>query len=71
MAEIISPMAGVVAEIKVSVGDEVSPGQEIVIMESMKMMIPIEADKGGKVKEILVNVGDFVNEGDVIVVLEN
>jgi len=70
MAEIISPMAGVVAEIKVKEGDTVEPGQELLIMESMKMMIPLEADKGGVVKEIKVNVGDFVNEGDVVVILE-
>lgn len=70
MPEILSPMAGVVAEIKVSVGDTVSPGQEIMIMESMKMMIPVESDKTGVVKEIPVNIGDFVNEGDVILVLE-
>ncbi|BAT72368.1 acetyl-CoA carboxylase biotin carboxyl carrier protein [Thermosulfidibacter takaii ABI70S6] len=71
MAEIISPMAGVVAEVKVNPGDTIEPGQEILIMESMKMMIPLEADKGGVVKEVKVNVGDFVNEGDVVVVLED
>lgn len=71
MAEIISPMAGVVAEIKVNVGDKVESGQELFIIESMKMMIPLEADKEGVVKEIKVNVGDFINEGDVVIVLED
>lgn len=70
MREIKSLMAGNVWKVLVGVGDEIQDGQEVVILESMKMEIPVEAEISGKVKEIKVNEGDFVNEGDVIIVLE-
>jgi acetyl-CoA carboxylase biotin carboxyl carrier protein len=41
-----------------------------VILESMKMEIPIAAEFDGTVKEVKVNEGDFVNEGDIILVIE-
>ena len=70
MAELISSMAGVVAEVKVNVGDTIEKGDEVLMVESMKMMIPFEAEVGGVVKEIKVDVGDFINEGDVVAILE-
>lgn len=70
MREIKSLMAGNVWKVLVGVGDEIQDSQEVVILESMKMEIPVEAEISGKVKEIKVNEGDFVNEGDVIIVLE-
>ncbi|RLD93868.1 MAG: acetyl-CoA carboxylase biotin carboxyl carrier protein subunit [Aquificota bacterium] len=70
MAEVACPMAGVVAEVKVQPGDTIEPGQELLILESMKMMIPFQSETNGVVKEVKVNVGDFVNEGDVVIVLE-
>jgi acetyl-CoA carboxylase biotin carboxyl carrier protein len=70
MKEITSSMAGTVLNIMVSNGDEVSAGQEVLMIESMKMEIPIESQTGGKVAEVKVNIGDFVNEGDVLLVLE-
>ncbi len=70
MAELISSMAGVVAEVKVNVGDTIEKGDEVLTVESMKMMIPFEAEIGGVVKEIKVDVGDFINEGDVVAILE-
>ncbi|MEH7013777.1 acetyl-CoA carboxylase biotin carboxyl carrier protein subunit, partial [Neobacillus niacini] len=54
----------------VKAGDQVEEGQDVVILESMKMEIPIEAEFAGTVKEVKVNEGDFVNEGDVIVEVE-
>ena len=48
------------------VGDNVTSGDDIVILESMKMEIPIAADADGRIAEVLVNEGDFVNEGDVL-----
>lgn len=70
MKEIISSMAGTVLNIIVSEGDDVSANQEVLMLESMKMEIPIEANEAGKVKEIKCAAGDFVNEGDVLLVLE-
>ncbi|WP_147803057.1 acetyl-CoA carboxylase biotin carboxyl carrier protein subunit [Alkalicoccus halolimnae] len=70
MASIMTTMAGNVWKINVKVGDEISPGDEVVILESMKMEIPIEAETGGTVSEILVEEGSFVNEEEVIVKLD-
>ncbi|OEH94383.1 acetyl-CoA carboxylase biotin carboxyl carrier protein subunit [Bacillus solimangrovi] len=70
MAVLNSNMAGNVWKIVVSVGDEVTEGQDIVILESMKMEIPIAAETNGTVIELKVNEGDFVNEGDPIAIIE-
>lgn len=70
MKEITSSMAGTVLNILVGSGDEVSAGQEVLMLESMKMEIPVESQTTGKVSEVRVNIGDFVNEGDVLLVLE-
>ncbi|MEQ2525859.1 acetyl-CoA carboxylase biotin carboxyl carrier protein subunit [Robertmurraya yapensis] len=70
MANIQSNMAGSVWKILVNVGDEVTEGQDVVILESMKMEIPIAAEASGIVKEIKVSEGDFVNEEDELVILE-
>ncbi|WP_042356350.1 acetyl-CoA carboxylase biotin carboxyl carrier protein subunit [Bacillus rubiinfantis] len=69
MKEIPALMAGTVLRVFVNIGDAVQPGQEVVMLESMKMEIPIEASKEGTVKDIKVNVGDFVNEGEILLVL--
>ncbi|MDN4523527.1 acetyl-CoA carboxylase biotin carboxyl carrier protein subunit [Fictibacillus fluitans] len=69
MKQVTASMAGTVWNIAVSQGDEVAAGQSVVVLESMKMEIPIEAETAGTVEEIKVAVGDFVNEGDVLVVL--
>jgi acetyl-CoA carboxylase biotin carboxyl carrier protein len=70
MKEITASMAGTVLNVFVSNGDSVRSGQEVVMLESMKMEIPIESADEGSVKEVKVNIGDFVNEGDVLVVLD-
>lgn len=62
-------MAGTVWKILVQPGDFVTVGQEVVILESMKMNIPVAADIAGTVMKIAVNEGDFVNEGDVLLEL--
>jgi acetyl-CoA carboxylase biotin carboxyl carrier protein len=54
----------------VQVDDKVEPGQDVIVLESMKMEIPIQAEMAGTVKEIKVETGEFVNEGGVLVVLE-
>ncbi|KAA0564077.1 biotin/lipoyl-binding carrier protein [Rossellomorea aquimaris] len=70
MKEITSSMAGTVLNVLVEQGGEVSVGDTVLMLESMKMEIPVEAETGGKVSEIKVSVGDFVNEGDVLLVIE-
>lgn len=66
MSIITANMAGNVWKILVKAGDQVRAGQDVVILESMKMEIPIEAESGGTVKAIKVKEGDFVNEGDIL-----
>jgi acetyl-CoA carboxylase biotin carboxyl carrier protein len=53
----------------VSPGDRVEVGQDVVILESMKMEVPIQAEQAGTVKEIKVEVGGFVGDGDVMIEL--
>jgi acetyl-CoA carboxylase biotin carboxyl carrier protein len=69
MKQIVSMMAGVVVEILVKSGDEVTDGMDVAILESMKMQLPVASGESGKVHEIKVAVGDFVNEGDALMVL--
>lgn len=63
-------MAGSVWKVLVAVGEEVKEGQDVVILESMKMEIPIAAEKDGVVKAVNIHEGDFVNEQDVLVELD-
>ncbi len=69
-AVIKSNMAGMVFKVLVAPGDEVRAGQEVMILESMKMEIPVEAEAGGRVTSVLVQPGAFVNDGDPLVELE-
>ena len=68
--EIKASMAGNVWKIQVNEGDTVENGQDVVILESMKMEIPIAAEEDGLVTEVVVSEGDFVNEGDVLIRIE-
>ncbi|RKL68508.1 acetyl-CoA carboxylase biotin carboxyl carrier protein subunit [Salipaludibacillus neizhouensis] len=70
MKAIKSNMAGSVWKILVSVGDEVNIGQEVIILESMKMEIPIVSEEKGVVDDIVVNEGAFVDEDVVLVRLK-
>lgn len=70
MKEIKSMIAGSVWKINVHLGDKVLEGQEVVILESMKMEIPIESEFQGKVVKINTAEGSFVNDGDVLIELE-
>lgn len=64
-----SEIAGSVWKIEVSVGDSVGPDDPLIILEAMKMEIPLLAPRAGVVKEILVAEGDTLGEGDVAVIL--
>jgi acetyl-CoA carboxylase biotin carboxyl carrier protein len=70
MKEITANMAGTVLNVLVENGESVSAGQEVLMLESMKMEIPIESETAGTIKDIKVAVGDFVNEGDVLIIVE-
>jgi acetyl-CoA carboxylase biotin carboxyl carrier protein len=70
MPEVLAPMGGNVWEVKVKVGDQVSEGDEVIILEAMKMELPIVAESSGVVKEIKVKKGDAVETGAVLIVLE-
>lgn len=65
-----APLPGVVTEIKVNVGDEVSAGDTVVVLEAMKMANNLEAEKSGKVTAVLVQVGESVMEDTPLVVIE-
>jgi len=63
-------MAGLVLELLVKPGEQVSVDQDVVMLESMKMQIPVQATASGTVKTIKVNEGDFVDDGDVLLEVE-
>ena len=67
--DIASDVTGTVWKIVKQAGDAVAEGEAIVILESMKMEIPIEAPAAGRVAELRVAEGDPVSEGDVVCVV--
>jgi biotin carboxyl carrier protein len=66
MADLKSIVTGTVWKVEMKVGDQVQPGDAIMIMESMKMEIPIEATTAGTLTRLLVKEGDSVTEGEVV-----
>lgn len=70
MPEIEAHITGTVWKIECQVGSTVSEGDTVVILESMKMEMPVEAEDEGTVREILCEEGQSVKEGDTLVVLE-
>lgn len=62
-----SPLPGTILELKKKVGDAVSVGDTILVMEAMKMENDIKADNSGVITAIKVNINDAVLEGDVLV----
>jgi acetyl-CoA carboxylase biotin carboxyl carrier protein len=70
VAGIEAHITGTVWKIEVAIGDSVEEGDTVLILESMKMEMPVEAEDEGTVKEILVKEGESVSEGDTLVVLE-
>jgi acetyl-CoA carboxylase biotin carboxyl carrier protein len=70
MVEVPAPMAGSVKELMVSVGEGVRERQEILLLESMKMEIPVESPVSGTVTEILVGAPEKIDEGQVLLRIE-
>ena len=70
MSQVEAHITGTVWKIEVAVGDAIDEGDTVVILESMKMEMPVEAEDAGTVKEILCQEGQAVSEGDALVVLD-
>ena len=70
MPDVEAHITGTVWKVECQVGQSVEEGDTLVILESMKMEMPVEAEDDGTVKEILVEEGQAVSEGDTLVVLE-
>jgi acetyl-CoA carboxylase biotin carboxyl carrier protein len=68
--EVRAELVANIQRVEVAVGDVVEPGQMVVLLESMKMEIPVLAEHGGTVTEIVVAEGDVVQEGDPLVILD-
>lgn len=67
MADVRAEMSASVFRVEVKAGDEVAVGDVLVVLESMKMEIPVLAESSGKVEEMLVNEGEVVEEGALLV----
>ena len=69
MPNVEAHITGTVWKVECKVGDDVAEGDTLVIIESMKMEMPVEAEDDGTVKEIVCEEGQAVSEGDTLVVL--
>jgi acetyl-CoA carboxylase biotin carboxyl carrier protein len=67
--EIVAEMVANVLHVAVSPGDSVDVGDTIVLLESMKMEIPVLTEREGTVEQVRVSSGDVVQEGDILAVL--
>lgn len=67
---VTSPMAGTIADVKVSEGDSVDAGELVLVLEAMKMENEVYASGAGTVKEVNVSSGQKVESGDVLMVIE-
>ena len=65
--KVTAPLPGTILKINVSVGDTVTEGQNLMIMEAMKMENQVQTTKGGEVTAIKVNVGDSVLQDDLLI----
>jgi biotin carboxyl carrier protein len=67
---VVAEMVASVHSFESAIGDHVSAGDTLLILESMKMEIPVLAEHSGVISEFAVAVGDVVNEGDLLVILK-
>ncbi len=70
MTDVKSQISGTVWQILVEVGQQVTEEEDLIILESMKMEIPVAAPNDGKIAEILVSPNQPIQEGDVLLRLE-
>ena len=66
---VLSPIQGMVLRLLVKAGDKVAKGKPVVILESMKMEMPVESPHAGEVKEVFVFESEMINAGDVLMVI--
>ncbi|WP_235734369.1 biotin/lipoyl-binding carrier protein [Nocardioides alcanivorans] len=69
LTDIVAEMVANVMSIDVAVGDKVAAGDQMILLESMKMEIPVLAEHPGTVRKVRVAVGDVVQEGDIMLTL--
>lgn len=69
-APIVAPMPGMIVRVSAQVGDQVQPGQGVVVMEAMKMENELRATSAGTVRAVLVSAGTAVEKGAVLLELE-
>jgi acetyl-CoA carboxylase biotin carboxyl carrier protein len=70
LPEVEAHITGTVWKIECEIGQQVAEGDTLVILESMKMEMPVEAEDDGTVKEIRCEEGASVSEGDTLVVID-
>jgi acetyl-CoA carboxylase biotin carboxyl carrier protein len=70
LPDVEAHITGTVWKVECEVGQHVVEGETLVILESMKMEMPVEAEDGGVVRKIVCREGQSVSEGDTLVVLE-
>lgn len=70
MADVTMPMNGKVIDIKAEVGQSIGEDEEVIIIEAMKMELPVVAPAAGTVKDIAAKVGESYEVGDVLAVIE-
>lgn len=70
MAKIEASMAGNLWKVLKQEGDAVEAGEEVAILESMKMEIPVEAEAAGKIKAVMKTEGEFIDEGEALFEIE-
>ncbi len=68
-SQIRAEMVANVLSVEVAVGDTVAAGDSVLLLESMKMEIPVIVETGGVVREVKVSAGDVVQEGDLLIEL--
>ncbi len=68
--EIKAHITGVVFQITARPGEQIAAGDPVIVLESMKMEIPVEAPRAGAVREIRVTEGQTVQEGETVAILE-
>ena len=70
LMEVETPVTGTVWKINFQVGDKINEGDVILIMEAMKMEIPVESPVAGKLKKLFVAEGDQASEDDIVAIVE-
>lgn len=66
MSEVKSKVPGVVDEVKAAAGDKIEKGQVVIVLEAMKMKMPVASPESGILKNLAVNTGDRINPGMVL-----